>query len=123
RMDSRSEFAAADVALMPSTHEPGGLVNIEAQALGTRVVYAEVGGLPRASAGVGIPCDPHDPESLKRALFAAAEWASLPDADKNALRRANIERAREFEAKKWARNVVALMREGINLRDRDIGTV
>ncbi len=119
RMDARSEFAAADIALMPSTHEPGGLTNIEAQALGTRVVFAEVGGLPYASSDVGIPCNPYDPESVKRALFDAAAWASLPAAEKADVQRANMKRAQQFDSRKWTRNIIALMREGLNLRRRD----
>ena len=62
-------FRAADVVTVPSYNESFGLVAIEAQACGTPVVAAAVGGLPTAIAdGVsGVLVDGHDP----------ARWADV----------------------------------------------
>ncbi|MCD9196688.1 D-inositol-3-phosphate glycosyltransferase [Aeromicrobium wangtongii] len=63
-------YAAASVACVPSHNESFGLVAIEAQACGTPVVAARVGGLTTAvSDGVsGILIDGHDPADYASAL-------------------------------------------------------
>jgi D-inositol-3-phosphate glycosyltransferase len=62
-------FRSADVVAMPSYSESFGLVALEAQACGTPVVAARVGGLPRAVSDgrTGFLVDGHDP----------AEWADV----------------------------------------------
>jgi D-inositol-3-phosphate glycosyltransferase len=71
-------YAAASVVCVPSYNESFGLVAIEAQACGTPVVAARVGGLGTAVAdGVsGVLVDGHDP-----ADYAAALHALLVDDD------------------------------------------
>lgn len=63
-------YRAATVAVVPSYNESFGLVAIEAQACGTPVVAASVGGLPTAVRdGVsGILVDGHDPVDYARAI-------------------------------------------------------
>jgi D-inositol-3-phosphate glycosyltransferase len=63
-------YAAASVVCVPSHNESFGLVAIEAQACGTPVVAARVGGLSTAvSDGVsGILIDGHDPADYAAAL-------------------------------------------------------
>ncbi len=63
-------YAAATMVCVPSYNESFGLVAIEAQACGTPVVAARVGGLITAVFdGVsGILVDGHDPEDYARAL-------------------------------------------------------
>ena len=63
-------FRAADVCVVPSYSESFGLVAVEAQACGTPVVAARVGGLPTAVAdGVsGRLVDGHDPDVWAEAL-------------------------------------------------------
>jgi D-inositol-3-phosphate glycosyltransferase len=93
---SRQELAdwyrAADIVAVPSHSESFGLVAVEAQACGTPVVAARVGGLPTAvQDGVtGVLVDGHDPRVWARELAgllgdplrrrrmgaAAASWAS-----------------------------------------------
>ncbi|MCW2841438.1 MAG: D-inositol 3-phosphate glycosyltransferase [Aeromicrobium sp.] len=70
-------YAAASVVCVPSHNESFGLVAIEAQACGTPVVAARVGGLSTAvSDGVtGVLVDGHDP-----ADYAAAIHPLLTDA-------------------------------------------
>ena len=64
-------YAAADAVCIPSYNESFGLVAIEAQACGTPVVAARVGGLPTAVAdGVtGLLVDGHDPADYASALL------------------------------------------------------
>ena len=63
-------YAMADVCVVPSLTESFGLVALEAQALGTPVVAASVGGLREVvEDGVtGFLVDGHDPEDYARAI-------------------------------------------------------
>jgi D-inositol-3-phosphate glycosyltransferase len=63
-------YRAADVVAVPSYNESFGLVALEAQAAGTPVVAAAVGGLTVAvSGGVsGLLVDGHDPQTWADAL-------------------------------------------------------
>ena len=65
-------YRAADVVAVPSYNESFGLVALEAQAAGTPVVAAAVGGLTVAvSGGVsGLLVDGHDPQTWADALAA-----------------------------------------------------
>lgn len=64
-------YAAASVVCVPSYNESFGLVAIEAQACGTPVVAARVGGLATAvSEGVsGVLVDGHDPADFASAIL------------------------------------------------------
>ncbi|MFT4188681.1 MAG: D-inositol-3-phosphate glycosyltransferase [Aeromicrobium sp.] len=75
-------YAAATVVCVPSHNESFGLVAIEAQACGTPVVAARVGGLPTAvSDGVsGVLVDRHDAADYADALRPLLVDASLRDA-------------------------------------------
>jgi D-inositol-3-phosphate glycosyltransferase len=66
-------YRAADLAVVPSYSESFGLVAVEAQACGTPVLAARVGGLPTAVAdGVsGRLVDGHDPRVWADALASA----------------------------------------------------
>jgi D-inositol-3-phosphate glycosyltransferase len=65
-------YRAADVTVVPSHNESFGLVALEAQACGTPVVAAAVGGLPTAVRnGVsGVLVDGHDPRDYAAAVRA-----------------------------------------------------
>ncbi|HEV7195266.1 MAG TPA: D-inositol-3-phosphate glycosyltransferase [Pedococcus sp.] len=54
-------YRAADLVAVPSHSESFGLVAVEAQACGTPVVAARVGGLPTAVGEAGVLVDGHDP--------------------------------------------------------------
>ncbi len=68
-------YRAASVLVMPSYSESFGLVAVEAQACGTPVIAAEVGGLPVAVRdGVsGVLVAGHDPADYARALCGFAD--------------------------------------------------
>jgi len=95
-------YRAADLVAVPSYSESFGLVAVEAQACGTPVVAAAVGGLPVAVAdGVsGALVDGHD----------IGDWADtiseVLDREPAALSRASAEHAAQFS---WAHTVDALL--------------
>ncbi|RII13821.1 D-inositol 3-phosphate glycosyltransferase [Streptomyces sp. YIM 130001] len=74
-------FRAASVLVMPSYNESFGLVAIEAQAAGTPVIAASVGGLPVAVRdGVsGYLVEGHEPAAYARVLARFADDEHLTD--------------------------------------------
>ncbi|MER7000181.1 D-inositol-3-phosphate glycosyltransferase [Streptomyces sp. NPDC000410] len=74
-------FRAASVLVMPSHSESFGLVAVEAQATGTPVVAARVGGLPVAvrDGHTGILVPGHDPADYARALRRFVDDPGLTD--------------------------------------------
>lgn len=95
-------YRAADLVAVPSYSESFGLVAIEAQACGTPVAAAAVGGLPVAVADgrSGVLVDGHAP-----AQWAAA-IAGLLESDQAALRREAVAHAARFS---WDNTVDALL--------------
>ena len=95
-------YRAADVVAVPSYAESFGLVAVEAQACGTPVVAAAVGGLPVAVRdGVsGVLVDGHDPDDWAAAMDA------LFDRGPDTMRDAAIAHAATFS---WAHTVDALL--------------
>ncbi|MGC5019850.1 D-inositol-3-phosphate glycosyltransferase [Micromonospora sp. DT47] len=97
-------YRAADLVAVPSYNESFGLVALEAQACGTPVVAAAVGGLVTAVRnGVsGVLVDGHDPVDWARTLGAL-----LPDRQRRAdLARGAARHARSFS---WQRTVSGLL--------------
>lgn len=97
-----SLYRAADLVAVPSYSESFGLVAVEAQACGTPVVAAAVGGLPVAVAGgrSGTLVDGHDPADWARAI------SDLLAGDADALSRAAVDHARQFS---WDHTVDGLL--------------
>ncbi len=87
-------YAAATLVCVPSYNESFGLVAIEAQATGTPVVAAAVGGLPTVVAdGVtGLLVEGHDPASYAAAL---ARLVDEPEV-REAMAHAAVQHARGF---------------------------
>jgi D-inositol-3-phosphate glycosyltransferase len=69
-------YAAADVVCVPSYSESFGLVAIEAQAAGTPVVAAAVGGLTTVvrHGQTGLLVEGHDPEDYARAIESVVSY-------------------------------------------------
>ena len=97
-------FRAADVVAVPSHNESFGLVALEAQACGTPVVAARVGGLPVAVADgrSGLLVDGHRAGPWADALAAVA----LDPARREALSRGAVAHAQRFS---WDRTTDALL--------------
>jgi D-inositol-3-phosphate glycosyltransferase len=97
-------FRAADVVAVPSHNESFGLVALEAQACGTPVVAARVGGLPVAVADgrSGLLVDGHGAGAWADALGAVA----LDPTRRAALSTGAVAHARRFS---WDRTTDALL--------------
>ena len=95
-------YRAADLVAVPSYSESFGLVAVEAQACGTPVVAAAVGGLPVAVADgrSGTLVNGHDPQPWARAIVA------LLAGDGPALSRAAVAHAAQFS---WDHTVDGLL--------------
>lgn len=95
-------YRAADLVAVPSYSESFGLVAIEAQACGTPVVAAGVGGLPVAvrDGVTGTLVDSHDPDDWATAIGA------LLDRGPETMRAAAVEHAATFS---WSNTVDALI--------------
>jgi D-inositol-3-phosphate glycosyltransferase len=97
-------YRAATVVMVPSYSESFGLVAVEAQACGTPVIAAAVGGLRTAvqDGESGVLVDGHDPASYARAL---RELISVPGR-RAALARGSVQHASRFG---WSRTVERLL--------------
>ncbi len=85
-------YRAADLVVVPSYNESFGLVAVEAQACGTPVVAAAVGGLPFAVGGAGLLIKGHE-----TAAWSAGIESLLDDpASRIRLSRKAVEHASQF---------------------------
>jgi len=105
-------YRAADLVAVPSYNESFGLVALEAQACGTPVVAAAVGGLVTAVRdGVsGVLVDGHAPADWARVLgglLAAPRRRAH-------LARGAIAHARRFSWNRTATNLLAVYREAVS---------
>jgi D-inositol-3-phosphate glycosyltransferase len=87
-------YRAASLVVVPSYNESFGLVAIEAQACGTPVVAANVGGLPTAvlDRETGVLIDGHDPRDYADVIGRLLD----DDATRDAMARAGADHARQF---------------------------
>jgi D-inositol-3-phosphate glycosyltransferase len=104
-------YRAADLVAVPSYSESFGLVAVEAQACGTPVVAAAVGGLPVAvrDGVTGTLVDGHDVDEWARAIGALLDQAADERSIKRGLasmRAAAVAHAGSFS---WAHTVDALL--------------
>lgn len=72
-------FKGAEVFVLPSRHEPFGIVNIEAMAAGVPVIATAVGGVPEfvVDGETGLLVPPGDAEALRVALGQVLEDGEL----------------------------------------------
>lgn len=107
-------YRAADLVAVPSYNESFGLVALEAQACGTPVVAAAVGGLVTAVRdGVsGVLVDGHDPQDWARVLGGLL---SAPGA-REKLARGAAEHARAFSWDRTADGLLAVYQDAIAQR-------
>lgn len=111
-------YAAATLVAVPSYNESFGLVAIEAQACGTPVVAAAVGGLGTAVAHdrSGLLVGGHDPERWADSLMRVVEDPLL----RERLARGALQHARDFSWEATAQRTLAVYDKARDLRAREM---
>lgn len=112
-------YQAATAVVVPSYSESFGLVALEAQACGTPVVAASVGGLATAVAdgGSGLLVDGHDPGAYASALTRVVREPGLRDR----LSAGAVRHAREFGWEATAERTLQVYRESIDALRLEVG--
>ena len=112
-----SVYQAADIVAVPSYNESFGLVAVEAQASGTPVIAARVGGLPIAvdDGETGLLVDSHDPVAWADAL------EELLDNDERriAMGEAAVEHAASFSWAAAATQLEAIYADAMSIQIPD----
>ncbi len=110
-------YAAATLVAVPSYNESFGLVAVEAQATGTPVVAAAVGGLPTVvrDEHSGLLVDGHDPA----AWSAALERVLRDDGLRSRLEAGALEQARQFSWERTTDRTLEVYREARRLMRAD----
>ena len=90
-----SLFLACSFFVLPSRHEPLGIVNLEAMAAGKAVIASHVGGVPEivADGETGLVVPPQDIDELSAAIRRLIQDVALRDR----LGQAGARRARRFD--------------------------
>ncbi|WP_314612352.1 D-inositol-3-phosphate glycosyltransferase [Streptomyces stackebrandtii] len=104
-------YRAADVLVVPSRSESFGLVALEAQACGTPVLAAAVGGLPTAvwDGVTGLLVDGHDPVEYARRL----RWLAAHPEAVESMGEAAVRHARGMSWRASATRTVEVYREAL----------
>jgi len=114
----RDLYAAADVVIMPSTHEPFGIVALEAMAMGAPLISTEVDGLgeivaPEGGDEYAMIIPPRSPA----AIIAALDELKDP-AKRDELRQLGRRRARDYSWQTAADATVDVYHQATNRRSR-----
>jgi D-inositol-3-phosphate glycosyltransferase len=111
-------YRAASLVCVPSYNESFGLVAIEAQACGTPVVAARVGGLPTAVVDglTGALVDGHDAVDYARVIEALLDDPGLLET----MGAAGVAHARGFGWDHTARQMVTAYRRAVGLRRAEL---
>ena len=98
-------YAGAAAFVLPSLYEGFGLTCLEAMACGTPVVAADRGALPEVCGDAALYVDPEDPRAVADGIERAL--------DDERLRTAGRARAAQFTWERTAREVDALLHDGV----------
>jgi D-inositol-3-phosphate glycosyltransferase len=114
-------YSAATLVCVPSYNESFGLVAVEAQASGTPVVAAAVGGLPTVVRdGVsGLLVDTHDPADYAKVLQRVLTQPAL----REELSRGAVEQAGLFAWERTADRTVEVYRQAVRAMRDDLAEV
>ncbi|HEU4350073.1 MAG TPA: D-inositol-3-phosphate glycosyltransferase [Actinoplanes sp.] len=109
--DLAALYRSADLVAVPSHNESFGLVALEAQACGTPVVAAAVGGLITAvrDGESGVLVDGHDPRDWARMLTGLLDAPSY----RRQLARGAVRHARHFSWDRTAEGLLRVYREAV----------
>lgn len=101
-------MAEHDIVVMPTTdqfwHEAFGIVSVEAQHAGCRVVASRAGGLPETDCGGLVLVEPDNPYALAEGIVEAAKLGRLNDAER-------AEAIKKFTVTESVDNLLALMKQ------------
>lgn len=85
RADMAKLYASCDVVVMPSLwEEPFGMIAVEAQHAGCRVVASDIGGLPETDCGGLLLVEPNNPYALAEAIAEALKLGPLSQHERQA---------------------------------------
>jgi len=103
-------MAEHDIVVMPTTdqfwHEAFGIVSVEAQHAGCRVVASNAGGLPETDCGGLVLVEPDNPLSLAQGIAAAAKLGRLTETER-------AEATRHFTVKESVDELLRVMKQDI----------
>jgi glycosyltransferase involved in cell wall biosynthesis len=105
-------YRCAELFLFPSLYEGFGLPPLEAMACGTPVVASDRAALPETLEEAAVLCDPSDQGAVARAAARALSDSAL----RESLRRAGLERARQFSWQRSAEVLIGLFEEAAGWR-------
>lgn len=100
-------YNLAEVFVFPSFYEGFGYPILEALACGTAVVTSNVSSCPEIASDAALTVDPHDSERMAAAIAQLMQDRGL----KERLRQKALERAREFDPLKTARETLRVYEE------------
>ncbi len=101
-------YRQAEMLIYPSLYEGFGLPPVEAMACGTPVITSDTTSLPEVVGEAALTVDPTNAEEIAAAMVQLLDDTSL----RRFLRRAGIERAREFTWRRTARRLLASLESG-----------
>lgn len=121
----RKIFAGADMILIPSRYEPGGIIAIEALRYGCIPIVRETGGLadsvinydPRSDSGYGFTFKQFSPEGLLTGVVRAIETYKNQTVWKRMIKRAMLE---DFSWKKSAQKYFDLYKKAIEQHNKNL---
>jgi D-inositol-3-phosphate glycosyltransferase len=114
-------YSAATLVCVPSYNESFGLVAVEAQATGTPVVAAAVGGLTTVvrDGRSGLLVDSHDPEDYARAMRRIVDEPGFRDE----LAQGALLQARDFAWERTAERTIDVYRQAVRAMRDDLARV
>lgn len=102
-----SYYAGAECFVFPSFYEGFGLPPLEAMACGCPVVTSNSSSLPEVMGNAGLLVDPHNVDEIVAAITKVLTNGYL----RNSLRRAGLERAKQFSWQKTAEATLRVYQE------------